>query len=322
MSDDELQWPTLTVMIPSFARDDSLLATAESLSKQDYLNWECLIVLQGEVAQDLPSRLGAILADRLRVFHADEPNASLARNIGLLEARGDVVLFLDDDVNFENPGFLRHHAEHYLDPSRSGVVGQVLGPERVKRQERHRWSLSPRNGWLYFPGNFTQQTEIRNGTSCNLSVRRAWALAVGGMDANFEKGAHREESDFCLRLTDCYGLLAFDPDASLIHFGEPTGGCRNWGMNDGVHPLHHVTGEWYFILKGLRGGQILLRDLHHHLVALLRRQILNRPNLRSFRSLLSAVWRSGIGFQQAIQKLRAGPRHVDSLNPQEYRRIC
>jgi glycosyltransferase involved in cell wall biosynthesis len=316
---NESRWPSLTVMIPSLGRDERLQATARDLARQDYPDWECVIVLQGQASEAQVSRLRAILGERLRVFHADEANASLARNIGLLEARSEVVLFLDDDVVIADPDFLRHHAGHYRAPEVPGVVGQVLGPDRAVRDERHPWSHHPRNGWLYFPSNFNHPAHVRNGTSCNLSVRKEWALAVGGMDAQFEKGAHREESDFCLRLTDRYGLLVFDPKASLVHLGEPSGGCRNWGMNSGVHPLHHVAGEWYFILKGIRGGQILWRDLPHHLFALIRRQILNRPNLQSLRSLWRASRRSLEGLRAALGKLRAGPRPVGTVRRDRYR---
>ena len=72
---------------------------------------------------------------------------------------------------------------------------------------------------------------VRNGASNHLSVRRREALAIGGMDAQFEKGAHREESDFCLRYTDRYGPLLFDPEATLVHLGDQSGGCRTWGIN-------------------------------------------------------------------------------------------
>lgn len=321
MTTYEPGWPLLSVIIPSLARDESLLATARGLVNQVYPDWECLIVLQGNLAPGLAGRLHAEFRERLRLFYVEEPNASLARNIGLQEARGEVVLFLDDDVLIEGRRFLAAHAWHYLDPKRVGVVGQVVGSDRLVRQNRHRMSRGLRNGWLYFPGNFDGAAQLRNGTSCNLSVRRSYALAVGGMDAQFEKGAHREESDFCLRLTDRYGLLTFDPKATLVHLGEPVGGCRNWGANDGIHPMHHVAGEWYFLLKNLRGGQIFWRDLPHHLLALIRRQIFNRANLHSPRSLVEATLRSGSGLRVAIAKLRAGPRYVGSARGNRYREV-
>ena len=39
--------PRLSVVIPSLAREDSLLLTLGELARQRYPDWECLVVLQG-----------------------------------------------------------------------------------------------------------------------------------------------------------------------------------------------------------------------------------------------------------------------------------
>jgi hypothetical protein len=141
------------------------------------------------------------------------------------------------------------------------------------------------------------------------------------MDAQFEKGAHREESDFGLRLTGCFGLCHFDPEASLVHLGEPAGGCRSWGHNSGIHPPHHVCGEWYFILKALQVGTISWAGMPFHLHELLRRQILNRQNLRSPLRIWEACRHSVEGYKLARQKLAAGPRLLDALSPSAYKEL-
>lgn len=312
---------SISVVIPTLGRDRCLYDTIRDLSKQEYPEWECLVVSQGENWGELAAGLKRVLPERLRFFHLDQPNASLARNIGLIEAKGEVVLFLDDDVVISNVNFLHNHARHFANGGISGVVGQVVGPEKTTRSRRHWLSHSKRNGWLYFPSNFDQCVNVRNGGSGNLSVRRLEASKIGSMDAWFEKAAHREESDFCLRYTDAYGLMIFDPEASLIHLGELSGGCRNWGMNAGLHPLHHVTGEWYFIMRGWKHGSIQLLDLPHHAFALLRRQIFNRLNLRSPKQVLRALRRSYDGFREASKQMREGPRYLDSVKPACYREI-
>jgi glycosyltransferase involved in cell wall biosynthesis len=298
-----------------------LLNTLDDLLCQDHQDWECIIVSQGDNWQTLAPALHMKMPENLRFFHLKEPNASLARNIGLREAKGEIALFLDDDVVIKRRDFLANHARHFKDPKVSGVAGQVVGPDEQTRTERHRMSNCKRNGWLYFPPNFTGQSYVRNGASNNLSVRRKEAIESGGMDAHFVKGAHREESDFCLRYTDAYGLMVFDPEASLIHLGERVGGCRNWGMNEGVHPLHHVAGEWYFILRGVEAGSISIMDLAHHGFALLRRQIMNRPNLRSPQQLLRAIRRSGEGFRVGWGQFRTAPRRITSLQPGDYQEV-
>lgn len=299
----------LSVVIPTIGREDALASTLACLLKQRLQQWECLIINQGPpLTMGLPTHHGR--TSRVRVIHCTEPNASLARNVGLLNSRAEVVLFLDDDLVIESIGFLDAHLGHYADSLSSGVFGQVLNPDRKVRLQRHRFSHLPRVGWLYFPPNFAYQCRVEAGGAGNLSVRRNWAVEVGGMDAQFEKGAHREESDFCLRYTAKYGPLVFEPAASVIHLGASSGGCRTWGSNRGVHPVHHVIGEWYFVLKGLRSGLILWRDLPHHLGRLWARQIWNEDNRWRPGALCSAVARSIQGFSGAKKKLRQGPKHL------------
>ena len=312
----------ISVVIPTLGRLPFLLATLRDLLKQEQVAWECVVVSQGESDLTQVFELARNARVPLRAFQCLELNASLARNVGLVEATAPVVLFLDDDVRIPSWAFLATHLRHYQDSSVCGVAGQILDNSGRTRGKRHFLSNHSRAGWLYFPFNYERPCQIWSGVSCNLSVRREWAIAVGGMDAQFEKGAHREESDFCLRLTQRHGSLLFDPDASLVHLTASKGGCRNWGMNRGLHPLHHVTGEWYFILKSLREKRILWRDLPHHLLQLHLRQIWNADNKWRPGRILSAVQRSAEGCHLARQKLKEGPRYLSEHITARYKIIA
>lgn len=302
--------PKLSVVIPTIGRPKVLSGTLDDLSRQDLDRWECIVVAQDNGSAEVASSHHLTEDGVLSVRKLGTASASAARNEGLRGARADVVLFLDDDVRLGDPAFLNAHLDNYGDPDVPGVVGQVLPRSGRARDSRHPRSRRPRVGWLYFPYNYTGRDRLHSALTGNLSVRRRWALEVGGMDEQYERGAHREDSDFCLRLTSRYGPLVFEPTASLVHLGEEEGGCRSWGMNRGVHPMHHVTGEWYFILKNLRAGRILLRDLPDHLFVLARRQILNRRNVRRPWRVVRALFRSGRGFAAAMGKLRDGPRYL------------
>lgn len=296
----------LSVIIPTLGRKEELYNTLKDLCKQqlDHHNWECLLIVQSDTDVE---RLESIAKDyqiNLRVFYSHAPNASLARNIGLLEAQGEIVLFLDDDLIIENTDFLQAHLANYNDEHLPGVFGQVTDPGVPVRETRHKLSHHPRVGWLFFPPNFHRNCKILNGGAGNLSVRKRWAIAVGGMDYNFVKGAHREESDFCLRLTIKYGQLNFDAAATVIHLGAAGGGCRNWGKNEGIHPIHHVFGEWYFILRGLfKHKTIKWYNLHYHLGVLFFRQIWNPANQQNQLSIPKAIGRSIKGFCMAVLKI-------------------
>jgi glycosyltransferase involved in cell wall biosynthesis len=311
----------LSIVIPSIGRKKELYDTINDLNKQSFPKekWELIVVIQ-----DMPNLSEFKLQSEnwnidLRVYYSPLPNASLARNIGIIESKGDIILFLDDDLIIENPNFLEYHINNYSNPSIPGVSGQILDADTSPRTNRHKWSYKKHIGWLFFPPNYNQRCFTENGTSANLSVRRKFAIEIGGMDFLFKKGAHREESDFCLRLTKKYGFFLFEPQASVIHLGASQGGCRSWGKNDGIYPFHHILGEWYFILKGLKIGTIKWYHLHYFLGVLFFRQIWNIHNRKSLILLFKAFYISLVVFFKALKLVLKYNDNNKNLLPIDYR---
>lgn len=314
----------LSIIIPTLGRKQELFNTINDLSQQKLPKdlWEVIVVLQNQ------PDLNAFIAQnkewgiQLKVLFSQAPNASLARNIGLLESNGEIVLFLDDDLEINNPDFLTHHINAYKNRQISGVFGQVTDPGVPTRSTRHKWSYKKHVGWMFFPPNYDKECLLDNGGAGNLSVIKDMAIKVGGMDYAYEKGAHREESDFCLRLTQQFGKILFEPRATVVHLGAAQGGCRNWGKNDGVHPFHHVFGEWYFIIKGLKVGTVKWYQLHYHLGVLFFRQIWNQPNKQAPLSMLKAVCNSGKAFFKALlSAIKYNPKSKDLLPPDYHYQI-
>lgn len=307
--------PQLSVVIPTLGRPELVVRLVRRLVELPGPHREILVIDQSSgCAADIQARLASLSGRSTRVIYRslDVLSASAARNLGLVLASAPILLFLDDDMEIERPDFLLKHLRHYREPGVVAVTGQMLSPDGRTRSHRHRWSEHPRAGWLFFPSNFTEPAWLDSGRSGNLSVRRAAALQVGGMDEQYERGAHREETDFCLRLRQRYGKILFDPSASAIHLGEPTGGSRAGSRPaTGLRPMHHVVGECYFLIKNLKEGRILPEDLWLHLIALAQRQLLY-PLQGGFRPWLVpvALVRLAYGLWIARHKYHEGPRHL------------
>ncbi len=289
----------------------------QDLDGTGHASCEVLVVEQGTSRNHATPRVSRISVRRL---FSTTPNASLARNIGLREARGDIVLFLDDDVRITDRNFLRNHLRHYEDPSISGVYGQVLEVGEAPTDRPEPGEIETDWGWMKLPANYAQSCRTRNGASNNLSVRRDWALAVGGMDAWFEKGARREETEFNLRYTKRYGPLVFDPEAGLTHLSAG-GGSRTWGHVRRTVPMHHIAGHWYFLLRAIRdrtlGARGLMLELKHIAIALLKNpQDGSNPFI-----FLQNTGRAAWGFGIALTRLMRGPRRIETLDPATYREI-
>ena len=94
--------PLVSVVIPHYNRTERLLATLDSVKAQSLTDWEAIVVDDAS-DPDPTERLQAAFADPRIRFLRLERNAgpSNARNVGLREAKGRYVAFLDSDDYWE-----------------------------------------------------------------------------------------------------------------------------------------------------------------------------------------------------------------------------
>jgi glycosyltransferase involved in cell wall biosynthesis len=297
----------ISVIIPTINRYHDLKNTIKDLQRQTITIFEIIIVDQ--TAQEKFEDLSKLDYRVLHLYRPGFKSASKARNLGIKEAKYDVLLFLDDDVIIEKKDFLKEHLKPYVDSDVPGVVGCIL-EKRVNQQvrmDRHKWSYPKETGWLFFPQNYGKDDRVGAGRSCNLSVRRSIALAVGGMDENYNKGAHREEADFCARVRKQFGLFYFAAAAGLIHIGNATGGIRSWTKKARVlKAQHHYDGAMYFLFKNVK-----LRHYIPHLISIgvfffYDKALIKRPHL-----LFISLWRMVMGSVNAVKLLAKGPLYIE-----------
>lgn len=88
----------ISVIIPVYNAEKNLERCIMSIIKQTYSFWECILVDDG--SQD---RCPEICDDyakedyRIKVIHQENQGVSAARNLGIEEATGDIITFLDAD---------------------------------------------------------------------------------------------------------------------------------------------------------------------------------------------------------------------------------
>lgn len=244
----------ISIIIPTINRVVELNNTIKEIFLQSFKNYEIIIIDQS-IKSSLSDK--KIINDkRIKFIHKPEiQSASAARNLGIKLATNDILLFLDDDIEIHSDDFLKTHNDFYSNPNIPGVFGCTL-EKRVNQKvtkKRNKFSYHKSSGWLFFPQNYAYDDFVSVGRSCNLSVRRSFAIDVGGMDENYQKGAHREEADFCLRISNKYGKFVFSSKAIITHIGKATGGIRSWTNKTRIlKAQHHYDGAIYFILKNIK----------------------------------------------------------------------
>ncbi|MEL6593553.1 MAG: glycosyltransferase [Bacteroidota bacterium] len=303
--------PRLSIIIPTLNRYADLRNTISYLQAQTMEDFEMVIVDQTD--EDQQEDLG-VFDERLHYHYLEEKSASAARNVGIQAARGEILLFIDDDVIIERPDYLHNHLRNYEHPGIPGVFGCTLEQafHTDVRRSRPPKSYGHRNGWLFFPQNYALPAFVDSGRSNNLSVRREVAIAVGGMDEQYEKGAHREEADFCIRVSRAFGPFFFDPEARLVHIGNGKGGIRSWQGKSVLKSKHHFVGAMYFMFN-----MVPLRDYPLHLWMTILYFVLG-PSLRKAPWMIpAALGRLLSASVEAFRKKRQGPKLLQSVKRPE-----
>src|SRR5262245_23802260 len=124
--------PCVSIIIPTFNYGGFIGSTLDSIFKQGYQSWECIVIDDGST--DNTSEIVTGYAERdKRVIYIYQKNrgASNARNNGLSSAKGEYIQFLDADDLLENRK-LQCHAR-YLESNPE--VDIVYGSARYFRTE-------------------------------------------------------------------------------------------------------------------------------------------------------------------------------------------
>ena len=116
-----------SVIIPTYHRPQSLIRTLRSLQDQTLANFETIVV--DNAADPQTERMVVEFNQKARhearyVSHPSGGNTG-ARHRGAREARGDLLVFTDDDVTFA-PRWLEAHLEAYdEEPEMAAAAGPV-----------------------------------------------------------------------------------------------------------------------------------------------------------------------------------------------------
>lgn len=203
-----------SVIVVSHGRPTHLRLCLTALAQQDHPDFEIILVADPEGLQQCPDL-------PLKRVGFDVPNISRARNLGLAQAAGSVIAFIDDDSVAE-PTWLARLTAPFADPNVIAATGWTRDRDGFRWQSRTqritRQGL-PRNlPTAPQPSLLAPEDGEPVGTLGTNCAFRATALRqIGGFDPIF--AYHLDESDVNMRLATAFpqGLTAVIPAAQVIH---------------------------------------------------------------------------------------------------------
>ncbi|WP_197482055.1 glycosyltransferase family 2 protein [Polaribacter atrinae] len=88
----------VSVIVPCYNQGKFLNETLESVYKQTYLEWECIMVDDGSTDDTMKiAQSWAVKDIRFKYFYKENGGVSSARNLGIEQANGQYLQFLDAD---------------------------------------------------------------------------------------------------------------------------------------------------------------------------------------------------------------------------------
>lgn len=211
---------TVSVIINTDNRAESLRLTLDSLSQLDY-PWFEVVVVRGPT-QDATGELLRDYVGRVKVGQCPDRNLSQSRNIGIAMAAGDVVAFIDDDA-YPDPAWLDRLVKAYDTPEVAAVGGPVWNWTGTVLQARYcmanrfgdAWPVvdpSLPTPWLH---NFPNAWEFPYTIGTNASFLRQRLVDLGGFDEEFEY--YLDETDLCCRIVDAGWIVKNIDDGFVYH---------------------------------------------------------------------------------------------------------
>ena len=263
-----MNYPKISVIIPTYGREKILIDSIKDVLQQDYPDFEVLVIDQTQNHEQATESFLQDLANCQKISWYKVSWASLpgARNYGVRRAKGDIVLFIDDDVKLK-PNYLQAHAKNYQEDQEIGAVaGRVF--DRMKladfataNEDNSPYTIDylpeqakdPGIAWYYIDlVHTTKPQEVISARGCNMSFRKEIFTKYGvWFDERFRGSAVREESDFCLRLRKTNYKIWYDPEADLVHLGEETGGCHDISTRSLKYQFTFYHNHFLMALKNL-----------------------------------------------------------------------
>lgn len=232
----QTELPLLSVVIPTMNKVDLLRQTLPAVLTQDPgpgRNFEVVVVDDGST-DDTASYLQSLAAEPLLrpVTPGVNVGRARARNYGVAQARGQWVLFLDDDI-VAPEGLLRAHLDLLESHPGWGTIGYAV-TDPILIDAPHFHYMDSRGVARLAAGSAPGRYFVTQ----NAAVPRAAFQKVGGFDEGFA-GYGFEDMEVAFRLEDQAGVR-------FLALTQPVP----------VH-VHHHTSRQYFDKKRECGRQSL-----------------------------------------------------------------
>lgn len=213
----------VSVIIPTYNRAHYIREAVESVLAQSYKNFEIIVVDDGST--DGTEEVLHPYRDSIRYFYQENQGASAARNLGIKNARGKYIAFLDSD-DFWLPEMLEVQVGYLEAHPEAGMVHAdflILDEGSNNPGPRKRTHSRPKPSGYIFPELFIENAVM----NVCVIVRRASLEVTGLFDPEFRRA---EDYHLWLRIARHF---------PIAYINRPLGICRRHAGNTNRNMANH-----------------------------------------------------------------------------------
>lgn len=229
--------PLVSIIIPNKdAKEDLEKCIRSILEKSSYTNYEILIVENNSTGEEIFSYYKELSENsRIRLLRwKREFNYSAINNYGAKKAKGDYLLFLNNDTEVISPDWIEEMLGFCQRPD-TGIVGARLyfGNNTVQHAGTvigiggiagHMFTDMPRerSGYMHKAAIIQDLSAV---TAACMMVKRQVFDEVQGFEEQLSVAFN--DVDFCLRVREKQYLVVYDPYVELYHYESKSRGAED-----------------------------------------------------------------------------------------------
>jgi glycosyltransferase involved in cell wall biosynthesis len=227
------RYPRVSVVVCSYNGAKTLDGCLASLKKLAYPDYEVILVDDG--SKDAVPEI-AKKYDYIRYHRQDNRGLSVARNVGMELASGEIIAYTDDDC-FAEEDWLYYLVSKLLDSDASGVGGPNLLPSHDGPVAACVSASPGTPAHILIDDNIAEHVP-----GCNMAFWADRLRAIGGFDPAYT--AAGDDVDVCWRLQGQGDHIVFSPGAMVWHHRRSTvkaylGQQRGYGKAEALLKRKH-----------------------------------------------------------------------------------
>lgn len=201
----------VSIVIPTYNRKDSLKLTLQSLFNQTFSVNEYEIIVCDDGSTDETSELvkefmNNSLQCKFRYLYQNNRGPAAARNLGVRNAEGKLIGFIDDDC-VAIPTWIEAAVESFKDENVGGVQGPTLPAGNI--------SLKDKIFHYVRTSNVSEQNY--SYATCNIFYRKNLIMKVGLFDESFPVPCWGEDTDLGNRILKINYAILFNQKVIVYH---------------------------------------------------------------------------------------------------------